>query len=429
MPNSFFEGAAFRRNAVLAASLLFMIIGTGSVFFLVVALKLISAEFDWPRSVPSIAYSLQYLGAGIGGIFMGYCLDKLGMTIPALLGASMIGAGAVLTSFVSAPWHLYAIYGVMMGFLGRSTLFSPLTANITRWFEHNRSKAVGIVGSGQALAGALWPPVFQHFFESVGWRQTSFWYGLFALATMLPLVLILRQKPPGEVAPATSAEPVKSPAKPRSQDQRDSPGVRAALSPLKMQTILSIGSIGCCVAMSLPLAHLVSHVSDIGYEPARGAEILSIMLASAAASSFFGVGYLGERFGGLRALFVFSSAQALFLTVLAFVDGLAGIYIIAALFGVGYGGILPSYPVIVREYLPASQVGRRTAIVILCAGSGMAIGAWLGGAVFDWTGSYKMAFLIGAGFNLANLAIIGALIIRIKAGPTPSRASKACLEN
>ncbi|MDA1310780.1 MAG: MFS transporter, partial [Proteobacteria bacterium] len=109
-----------------------------------------------------------------------------------------------------------------------------------------------------------------------------------------------------------------------------------------------------------------------------------------------------------------------FLAAWAFVDGLAGIYIIAALFGLGYGGILPSYPVIVREYLPASQVGRRTAIVILCAGSGMALGAWLGGAVFDWTGSYKMAFLIGAGFNLANLAIIGALIIRIKAGPAPS---------
>ncbi|MDA0341132.1 MAG: MFS transporter [Proteobacteria bacterium] len=364
---------------MLVASLLFMIIGTGSVFFLVVALKLISAEFDWPRSVPSIAYSMQYLGAGVGGIFMGYCLDKLGMTIPALLGASMIGAGAVLTSFVSAPWHLYVIYGVMMGFLGRSTLFSPLTANITRWFEHNKSKAVGIVGSGQALAGALWPPVFQHFFEAVGWRQTSFWYGLFALATMLPLVLILRQKPPGEAAPAARAVPVKPSTKPaQSQEQRDAPGARAGLSPLKMQTILSIASIGCCVAMSLPLAHLVSHVSDIGYEPARGAEILSIMLASAAASSFFGVGYLGGRFGGLRALFVFSTAQAAFLAAWAFVDGLAGIYIIAALFGLGYGGILPSYPVIVREYLPASQVGRRTAIVILCAGSGMALGAWRG---------------------------------------------------
>lgn len=412
MQKQIFSSTAFRRNAVLAASLLFMIIGTGSVFFLVVALKLISAEFDWPRAVPSIAYSLQYFGAGIGGILMGYCLDKLGMAIPAVMGASMIGAGALLTSYVSSPWQLYCIYGVMMGFLGRSALFSPLTANITRWFEHNKSRAVGIVGSGQALAGALWPPVFQHFFEQIGWRQTSFWYGVFALATMLPLVLILRLRPPpGAGAAANQAT---NPGERRGREPRP------VLSPLKMQVILSIASIGCCVAMSLPLAHLISHVSDIGFAPARGAEILSLMLASAAIGSFFGVGYLGSRFGGLRTLFMFSSAQALFLFVLAFVDGLAGLYVAAALFGLGYGGILPSYPVIVREYLPASQVGRRTAIVILCAGSGMALGAWLGGAVFDMTGSYKSAFLIGVGFNLANLAIIGALILRIGRRPAPA---------
>ena len=405
MPNHLIQGAALRRNAVLAASLLFMIIGTGSVFFLVVALKQISAEFQWPRAIPSIAYSLQYFGAGIGGIFMGYCLDKLGMAIPALIGATMIGAGAVMTSYVSSPWHLYFIYGVMMGFFGRSTLFSPLTANITRWFEHNKSKAVGIVGSGQALAGALWPPVFQHFFDLIGWRQTSFWYGVFALATMLPLALILCQRPPAGLARAVPAKPI---------NRRVDPNTRPVLSPLKMQAILSVASIGCCVAMSLPLAHLVSHVSDIGYDPARGAEILSLMLASAAVSSFFGVGYLGGRFGGLKALLVFSCAQALFLLVLAFVDGLASIYIGAALFGLGYGGILPSYPVIVREYLPSAEVGRRTAIVILCAGSGMALGAWLGGAVFDLTGSYAMAFVIGVGFNLANIAIIGGLILRVR---------------
>jgi MFS family permease len=416
MANPIFKSPASRRNAVLVASLLFMIIGTGSVFFLVVALKLITAEFQWPRAVPSMAYSLQYFGAGIGGIFMGYCLDKLGMAIPALVGATMIGSGAVLTSYVASPWHLYFIYGVMMGFFGRSTLFSPLTANITRWFELNKSKAVGIVGSGQALAGAFWPPVFQYFFEQIGWRQTSFWYGVFALATMLPLALILCLKPP---PPQSATRPAPG-ARPSSR--HGDAVTRTALSPLKMQAILSIASIGCCVAMSLPLAHLVSHVSDIGYEPARGAEILSLMLAAAALSSFFGVGYLGTRFGGLKALLVFSCAQALFLAVLAFVDGLASLYIGAVLFGLGYGGILPSYPVIVREYLPAPEVGRRTAIVILCAGSGMAIGAWLGGAVFDWTGSYATAFLIGVGFNLANVAIITALILRVgprAAAPAP----------
>jgi MFS family permease len=404
--------AALRRFTVLAASLLFMMIGSGSIYFLVVALKLISAEFEWPRAIPSIAYSLQYFGAGVGGIFMGYCLDRMGMGIPALLGASMIGAGAILTSIVSSPWELYLIYCVMLGFLGRSALFSPLMANITRWFDHKKSMAVGIVGSGQGLAGTIWPPVFQHFFDAIGWRQTSFWYGLFALATMLPLAFILRQRPPQPGAATLAAS--------RPITRQTAPTPRQPLSTRNMQVALSIASIGCCVSMSLPLAHVVSHVSDIGYSPARGAETLSLMLASSAVSSFFGVGFLGGRFGGLRALFVFSSAQALFLTVLAFVDSLTAVYITAVLFGLGYGGILPCYPIIVREYLPASEAGRRTGLIILFAGGGMALGAWLGGTIFDQTGSYKLAFLIGAAFNLGNLAIIGSLILRTQFRPVPA---------
>jgi MFS family permease len=402
--------AAVTRYSVLVASLLFLMIGTGSVYVLCFALNLISAEFEWPRAVPSIAYSLQYFGAGVGGIFMGYCLDRTGMGIPALIGASMIGIGAILTSVVSSQWELYLIYGVMMGFLGRAALFSPLMGNITRWFDHKKSMAVGIVGSGQGLAGALWPPVFQHFFDAIGWRQTSLWYGVFALATMLPLALILRQRPP---QPEAAAQPASA----RTSARQFVPPRRAPVSSKAMQTSLSIASIGCCVAMSLPLAHVVSHVSDIGYSPARGAEVLSLMLASAAVSSFFGVGFLGGRFGGLRAIFVFSSAQALFLATLAFVDSLTAVYIAAALFGLGYGGILPCYPVIVREHLPAAEVGRRTGQIVLFAGGGMALGAWLGGAIFDLTGSYKIAFLIGAAFNLGNLAIIGSLIMRTRVRP------------
>lgn len=403
MPNVFSDPVKVRRTAVLIASLAFMVIGTGSIYFLVVALKLITAEFGWPRVVPSIAYALQYFGAGIGGILMGYCLDRLGMFLPALTGAVMMGAGAMLTSIVSNQWELFFIYGIMLGFLGRAALFSPLTANITRWFEHNRSMAVGIVGSGQALAGAVWPPIFQHFFNGIGWRETAFWYGVFVLATMLPLTLILRMRPP----PASVPTPQPTP---RAADVQGMAVGRQPLSARRMQATLSIAAIGCCVAMSLPLAHLVSHVSDIGYDPARGAEILSLMLACAAASSFFGVGYLGRRYGGLRAIFVFSITQAVFLAALAFTDQLTALYITGALFGIGYGGILPCYPVIVREYLPAAEAGRRTGVVVLCGGTGMAIGAWLGGYVYDLTGGYQIAFLIGVGFNLANLAIIASLI-------------------
>jgi len=395
------------KNYVLVASLLFMIIGTGSVYFLVVALKLISTEFNWPRAVPSFAYALQYFGAGFGGIVMGYILDKVGMGIPALIGATMIGLGAIMTSYVSSPWHLYVIYGVLMGFLGRSALFSPLTANITRWFENNKGKAVGIVGSGQAISGAIWPPIFQYSFEIIGWRETAFWYGVFVLISMLPLVLILR-KSPNKKQDSVVDKPVIQTIK----QNGAIPSI--GLTPLKMQIILSIASIGCCVAMSLPLAHLVAHMSDIGFGSGHGARLISLMLMAAGFSSFFGVGFLGDKFGGLQALFIFSIIQALFLGLLSVVDSLFAIYASAILFGIGYGGILPCYPLIVREYLPAEQAGRRTAVVVFCGGAGMALGGWMGGVIFDATGSYAMAFWIGVGFNLFNLIIVGNLISRNK---------------
>jgi MFS family permease len=400
MLSSLTDPAVRRRTVVLVASLLFMLIGTGSIYFIVIALKPIALEFGWPRAVPSIAYALQYAGAGVGGIFMGWCLDRRGMGIPAVVGASMIGLGGILTSYASNPLELYLIYGGMLGFFGRSTLFAPLTANISRWFEHNRSFAVGVVGSGQGLAGMIWPQAFHHLIATIGWRQAALYYGLFALATMLPLALILRQTPP--TPRRSTAQTGSVPPAPK----------RPPMSPRALQAALSTAAIGCCVAMSLPLAHIVSHVSDLGFDPARGAEILSLMLACSALASFFGVGFLGGRFGGLRAILVFSSGQAVLLTALAFTESLPGLYMAAALFGLGYGGILPCYPVIVRELLPATQAGRRTGLVLLCAGGGMALGSWLGGAVFDATGTYRTAFLIGAAFNLGNLAIITSLIAR-----------------
>ena len=387
----------WKRNSVLAASTLFILIGTGSVYFIAVALKEIAADFSWPRAVPSTAYALQYLGAGLGGIFMGWCFDRRGLEIPAFVGGGMIGVGAILTSFVSTQWQLFLIYGVMLGFFGRSALFAPLTANITQWFEHNKSFAVGVVGSGQGLAGMLWPPIFHYLIAVVGWRQTALIYGVLALATMVPLAFILRRRPPTPKFLQPTA---------------DALAAGGTASPLAIQASLSAASVGCCVAMSLPLAHIVSHVSDLGFHPARGAEVLSVMLGCSVIASLFGVSFLGRRYGGLRSLFVFSAGQATLLTALVFIDSLSGIYIAAALFGLGYGGILPCYPLIVRELLPRAESGRRTGLILLCAGMGMAIGSWLGGYIFDLTGSYQRAFSIGVVFNLANLAVILSLIVR-----------------
>ena len=114
----------------------------------------------------------------------------------------------------------------------------------------------------------------------------------------------------------------------------------------------------------------------------------------------------------MKTIFIFSAIQGFFLFALIFADDIWMIYVVAIFFGIGYGGVLPCYPVIVREFLPASQVGRRTALVIVCASGGMALGSWLGGALYDTTGSYSLAFTIGVGFNIFNLFIIGYLIHR-----------------
>jgi MFS family permease len=163
--------------AVLIASVLLLMVTVGGMFLLIVALTEIAQEFGWPRAVPSLALSLQFVGSGIGGILMGYVLDRVGMGVPALVGLVMVGAGAILVSGLGAEWELYVIYGFMFGLSGPSSTVTPAMINITRWFEHRRGMAVGIVASGQGLAGMIWPPVFSRVMEAVGWRDMFFFMG------------------------------------------------------------------------------------------------------------------------------------------------------------------------------------------------------------------------------------------------------------
>ena len=387
-------------------------VGFGSLFLLVVALKPIAQEFDWPRGVPSFAFSLFYIGEGLGGIAMGYWMDRAGIGKPVFLGALMIGSGAIAASHATNQWYLYVAFGLMLGLLGQASLFAPLVANISHWFTRNRGMAIGIVLSGQTLAGAIWPPIFRYFNDEIGWRGTFFWFGVFALAVMVPVSLVLRRRPPDQpFAPRRTSEAVGPRGQGRSE--RAVSGGRSgasAISVLRLQATLSIAGVACCIGMSMPLTHLVARASDLGHAPARAAEMLAVMLFAGFATRVFGLGFLSSRLGGLGALFVFSCMQGAMLTTLIFTQDLIWLYVVAALFGLGYAGIVPCYPIIVREFMPAHQAGRRIAGVVLFPGLGMAIGGWLGGYIYDLTGSYDAAFAAGVAFNAVNLAIIGALI-------------------
>ena len=399
---------------VLAASVMTLLIGSGAMFLVVVALKPIAAEFSWPRQVPSLAFSLQFLGAGFGGFFMGRVLDRYGMGPPALVAALTIPCGAILLSRFDAAWQLYVIYGLLIGFFGTGALAAPAMANIARWYMRRRGMAVGMVAGGQALAGIMWPPIFTLVMEAHGWRTMALAFGVVALVFLPPLAFVLRRRPevaPG--APGTQAAP----------ERRTAARPGSPISVGGLQAGLCAAIVGCCVAMGLPLGHLVSYVTDLGHDANSAAGVLSVMLMSAFVSRAVCVGLLADSIGGLRALFIFCGAQAAMLAAFTTVDGLVALYAVAVLFGLGYGGIFPVYAVAIRELMPVTEAGRRTGLVFLFGALSMGFGSWIGGVLFDATGTYVSAFLLGVAFNVANLVILAVLISRI--GPRRLRPAAA----
>jgi len=402
------------RYLVLFASFMMLAVGTGSVFALAVSLKDIAATFGWPRTVPSLGYSLQFFGAGVGGIAMGHWLDRSGMSKPALIGATMIGSGAIAVSQIDAAWQLLTIYGLMMGLLGHATLIAPMMANVTRWFTERRGMAVGIVASGQTIAGALWPPILGHFNQTYGWREMFLGYGVFALTVMLPLALVFRRRPTSTVRLTSETDPDAVQTGDDANAETSRPTL--AITPGRLQAVLCTAIVGCCIAMSMPLAHLFAHATDLGHTPEQAAGLLAAMLAASTIGRVFGIGLLSERFGGLGALFAFSALQAVSLSMFIFTGSIVALYVVAAAFGLGYAGVIPCYAIAIREHLPPAEGGRRTGIVLFFGTSGMAIGSAVGGGVFDLTGGYALAFTIGVAFNIGNLAIIGSLLYRLRRG-------------
>jgi MFS family permease len=399
------------RYIVLWASMLALLVGSGSIFLLVVVLKPISAEFDWPRTVPSMAYALQFLCAGVGAIVMGSWFDRSGIGPLILLGAIMISIGAFVVSGMSTQWEFLVTYGLFFGFLGQATLFSPLMANIVNLFERRRGFAAGVVASGQAFAGTFWPPIVRYFNDDVGWRETYFYFGIFTLCTMLPISLVFLWQKKFIVEhrlklAAANAHQV--------DDQLDGFARNGGVAPSIWMVTLSIGILGCCVAMALPLAHIVSHMTDIGHPAVRAAEVLALALLVAGVTRLTIMGYVSDRLGSLPTLFLFSCIQTSMVGMFVVVDNLTGLYLIGIIFGVGYGGILPLYPVVIRDHLSSVGIGRRTAVVIFFGGVGMALGGWFGGFLFDLSGSYVLAFMLGAGANAINLVIVGMLLLRLR---------------
>ena len=377
--------------ARLGVTLALMTLGGSGMYGIAVALAPVQAEFGVTRADASLPYTLTMIGFGAGGILMGRLSDRFGVMVPTLVGAIGLGSGFVLAGNAQTLWQFSLAHGFLIGLLGCSATFAPLVADTALWFNRRRGIAVAICASGNYLAGAVWPPILQYGFDTIGWRNTYIGTGIFCTAAMLVLAFALRPRPPSIETSAQTPGMLRN-ARP------------LGLSPNGLTALLAIAGVGCCVAMSMPQVHIVAYCSDLGYGATNGAQMLSIMLAFGIVSRLVS-GWICDRIGGLRTLLLGSVLQGIALFLFLPFNGLVSLYVVSAMFGLFQGGIVPAYAIIVREYFPPREAGVRTGIVLMATLFGMALGGWVSGLIFDLTGSYHAAFINGIGWNLLNLTI------------------------
>ncbi len=385
----------------LGVTLMLMTVGSIGMYVVPIVLPTVQADFGSARADASLPYTLTLIGFGFGSILMGRLADRYGVMVPLLIGAAGMGIGFAAASAAPNIWTFAIVHGVLIGLFGSSATFSPLIADTSLWFVRRRGIAVAICASGNYLGGAIWPPVVQRFVEAYGWRGTYLGLAVFSALAMALLALLMRPRPPLHVPAVGSAS------------AGDPTALPFGMSPRAATALLCLAGLSCCVAMSMPQVHIVAYCGDLGYGAARGAEMLSLMLAAGIVSRLVS-GLICDRIGGLRTLLLGSVLQGVALLLFIPFDGLASLYLISALFGLFQGGIVPSYAIIVREHFPPAEAGARVGLVLTFTMFGMALGGWMSGKVFDLTGSYQAAFLNGMVWNLLNLSIVGMLFYRAR---------------
>ena len=381
------------------AALIILTLCYGAPLVSVVAMKLIAAELGTSRAVPAGAGSIVYIGAAFGGIAAGWLAGRLGVRRVVMFGAAMVSAGLVLSAS-GGMLELYAGHGVLMGLFGTACMFSPLITYVSRWFERRRGAAVALISSGQAVAGAVWPPLLQLGIDSFGWRWTMVLFAGLVIVAVAALTIIFLQPPPDESAAAVNAA-----------DRPQTSGDVLGMSRNRLMVLLMAAVFCCCVPMAVPMHHVPAFCTDLGMTPQYGAAMLSVLLGCAFLARQFW-GWVADRIGGLQTLLWASLVQATALAGFLLTKDQSALFAVSAAFGVGLSGLLPAYVIAVREYYPIEEANWRIPTVLFAGLLGMATGGWGAGFLYDAFGDYLPAFAIGMAFNLLNLVVLVLLVLR-----------------
>ncbi|AUQ57559.1 putative MFS-type transporter [Phaeobacter inhibens] len=362
----------------------------------IVVMPAVEVEFGADRASASLPYTLTMIGFAVGNLVIGRLVDRFGITLALCAAALLSGISYGLAMLAPDMIWLSAAH-LFLG-LGTAAGFGPLIADISHWFQRRRGIAVALVASGNYLSGAIWPTALADMLAESGWRSVYATLAVVTLLVVVPLSLVLRRRIAFDAQGDSAAVSASNAA-------------RVGLTPRQLQWILGLAGIGCCVAMSMPQVHIVAYCVGLGYGPTVGAEMLSLMLLGGVVSRVIS-GLVADRFGGVRTLLVGSILQCIALFLYLPYDGMVSLYLVSAIFGLAQGGIVPSYALVVREYMPPEEAGTRVGFVMMMTILGMALGGWMSGWIYDVSGSYQLAFVNGIFWNGLNIAIMVLLLMR-----------------
>jgi MFS family permease len=395
---------------VLAAGIAIVAVGMGTLFSLAVFLKPLEEDFGWSRSLIAGIALVNWLIFGGVGFGWGILSDRIGTRRVVGLGAGLLGAALLLSSRATAAWQLYVAFGIL-GAAGASAFYVPLSATATRWFSARRGLALGLLNAGMGLGIMVGPPLARALTTAYGWRPTMALFGLAAWTVGLLVVPWLYDRPADRgLAPygdGTGSPTIRRPAPSASAGE-------ALRHPVFW--LLAVVHLGCCLAHSGPIFHMVSHAIDLGVPKMAAAAMLGLSGAASIAGRI-GSGLLADRFGAKRALVGMLSFQAATLSTYLVAAGELPLFLASLVFGLAYGGAMPLYALVAREFFGERVIGTAFGGIFFVSTIGMGLGAVAGGVVFDRLGSYWSLHLAST--------LVGAFAVTVALALRPPRAVAA----
>jgi MFS family permease len=386
------------RWTIVGIGALMTCVALGAMFSLAVFLEPLTRDTGWSRAGVSVAMTINFLVMGAGAFGWGALSDRYGARVVVSIGAVLLGLALVLASRVQSLLLFQLTYGVLIG-LAASTFFAPMIALTTAWFDTQRSLAVSLVSAGMGVAPMTISPFARWLITTYDWRTAMLVIGILAWVLLIPASLFVRQ--PQEMPP-----PQPSPARGGGQGGGADGPISSVAEALRSREfiVLSLVFFLCCAAHSGPIFHMVSYAMSCGIAPMAAVSIYSVEgLAGLGGRLLLGVA--GDRYGAKRVLIVGLLIQAFAIGSHPFVRELGEFYFMAVIFGAAYGGVMPLYAVLARDYFRQSIMGSVFGAATMLSSLGMSAGPVVGGWIFDSFGGYSWLFFASLGLAVGAMAI------------------------